>query len=82
MMPGRNRLKLGHCSLLCSVNCCDIVPSFPLDSVVCSVCFSPDGKSLATGCKRTAQIYDTRTGARTWYAVLNSGDLVLHLLTC
>ena len=35
-------------------------------SVVCSVKFSPDGKYLATGCNRTAQIYDTKTGAKTW----------------
>jgi glucose repression regulatory protein TUP1 len=35
-------------------------------SVVCSVRFSPDGQYLATGCNRTAQIYDTKTGAKTW----------------
>ena len=29
--------------------------------------FSADGKFLATGCNRTAQIYDTKTGAKTWY---------------
>ncbi|KIL60386.1 hypothetical protein M378DRAFT_919264 [Amanita muscaria Koide BX008] len=33
-------------------------------SVVCCVRFSSDGKYLATGCNRTAQIYDTRTGAK------------------
>ena len=36
-------------------------------SVVCCVRFSADGKFLATGCNRTAQIYDTKTGAKTWY---------------
>jgi len=35
------------------------------ESVVCCVRFSADGKYLATGCNRTAQIYDTKTGART-----------------
>jgi glucose repression regulatory protein TUP1 len=40
-------------------------PSF--DSVVCCVRFSSDGKYLATGCNRTAQIYDTKTGAKTWF---------------
>jgi WD40 repeat protein len=28
--------------------------------------FSADGKFLATGCNRTAQIYDTKTGQKTW----------------
>jgi WD40 repeat protein len=36
-------------------------------SVVCCVRFSADGKFLATGCNRTAQIYDTKTGTKTWY---------------
>lgn len=38
-------------------------------SVVCCVRFSADGKYLATGCNRTAQIYDTKTGAKTWCVV-------------
>jgi general transcriptional corepressor TUP1 len=29
--------------------------------------FSADGKSLATGCNRSAQIYDTKTGVKTQY---------------
>ena len=33
-------------------------------SVVCCVKFSSDGKYLATGCNKTAQIYDTKTGAK------------------
>ncbi len=28
--------------------------------------FSADGKFLATGCNRTAQIYDAKTGVKTW----------------
>ncbi|KAH7886978.1 WD40-repeat-containing domain protein [Phlebopus sp. FC_14] len=35
------------------------------ESVVCCVRFSADGKFLATGCNRTAQIYDTKTGIKT-----------------
>ncbi|KAG6329784.1 hypothetical protein ID866_9306 [Astraeus odoratus] len=35
------------------------------DCVVCCVRFSADGKYLATGCSSTAQIYDTKTGAKT-----------------
>jgi glucose repression regulatory protein TUP1 len=52
------------------------------ESVVCCVRFSADGKFLATGCNRTAQIYDTKTGAKT--VVLNdkaaskSGDLYIR----
>ncbi|KAG6902162.1 hypothetical protein C0995_003636 [Termitomyces sp. Mi166 len=52
------------------------------ESVVCCVRFSHDGKYLATGCNRTAQIYDTKTGAKT--CVLadetagKSGDLYIR----
>ncbi|KAK7680213.1 hypothetical protein QCA50_016722 [Cerrena zonata] len=42
------------------------------ESVVCCVRFSADGKFLATGCNRTAQIYDTKTGAKT--CVLSDED--------
>lgn len=35
--------------------------------MVCCVRFSADGKYLATGCNRTAQIYDTKTGQKTWF---------------
>ncbi|KAJ7449036.1 chromatin associated protein [Mycena galericulata] len=34
-------------------------------TVVCCVQFSADGKFLATGCNRTAQIYDVKTGVKT-----------------
>ena len=36
------------------------------NSVVCCVKFSADGKYLATGCNRAAQIFDAKTGAKTW----------------
>lgn len=34
------------------------------DSVVCCVRFSPDGRTLATGCNRNTTLYDTKTGAK------------------
>jgi WD40 repeat protein len=37
-----------------------------LFSVVCCVQFSADGKWLATGCNKTAQIYDVSTGNKVW----------------
>jgi hypothetical protein len=40
--------------------------NFFLISVVCCVKFSGDGKYLATGCNRIAQIYDVQTGQKIW----------------
>ncbi|EKM75143.1 hypothetical protein AGABI1DRAFT_80246 [Agaricus bisporus var. burnettii JB137-S8] len=52
------------------------------ESVVCCVRFSADGKYLATGCNRTAQIYDTKTGQKTCVlvdeAAGKSGDLYIR----
>lgn len=52
------------------------------ESVVCCVRFSADGKFLATGCNRTAQIYDTKTGAKTCTlsddTVTKNGDLYIR----
>ncbi|KAJ7460657.1 chromatin associated protein [Mycena latifolia] len=39
-----------------------LVHTFLHETVVCCVQFSADGKWLATGCNRTAQIFDVQTG--------------------
>ncbi|KAJ7735739.1 WD40-repeat-containing domain protein [Mycena metata] len=51
-------------------------------TVVCCVQFSADGRYLATGCNRSAQIYDVKTGTKTCVLVDesagNSGDLYIR----
>ncbi|KAJ7634463.1 chromatin associated protein [Roridomyces roridus] len=51
-------------------------------TVVCCVQFSADGKYLATGCNRTAQIYDVKTGVKTCVLVDEgagkAGDLYIR----
>ncbi|KAF7356907.1 Chromatin associated protein [Mycena venus] len=42
----------------------NLVHTFPHETVVCCVQFSADGKWLATGCNRTAQIFDVHTGQK------------------
>jgi glucose repression regulatory protein TUP1 len=42
----------------------DLVHSLQHDSVVCCVRFSHDGKYVATGCNRSAQIFDVATGEK------------------
>jgi glucose repression regulatory protein TUP1 len=42
----------------------DLVHTLDHNSVVCCVRFSQDGKYIATGCNRSAQIFDVNTGQR------------------
>lgn len=42
----------------------DLVHTLVHESVVCCVRFSHDGKFVATGCNRSAQIYDVVTGTK------------------
>ncbi|KAI1378267.1 WD40-repeat-containing domain protein [Hypoxylon crocopeplum] len=42
----------------------DLVHTLNHESVVCCVRFSHDGKYVATGCNRSAQIYDVATGEK------------------
>ncbi|KAK8081774.1 Transcriptional repressor [Apiospora saccharicola] len=42
----------------------DLVHTLDHSSVVCCVRFSHDGKYVATGCNRSAQIYDVNTGEK------------------
>ncbi|KAH0556971.1 hypothetical protein GP486_005242, partial [Trichoglossum hirsutum] len=60
----------------------DLVHTLPHDSVVCCVRFSHDGKYVATGCNRSAQIFDVQTGLRVSYlqddSVDKDGDLYIR----
>jgi len=42
----------------------DLVHTLHHESVVCCVRFSADGKYVATGCNRSAQIYNVQTGEK------------------
>jgi general transcriptional corepressor TUP1 len=60
----------------------DLVHTLQHDSVVCCVRFSHDGKYVATGCNRSAQIFDVQTGGRVSYlqddSVDKDGDLYIR----
>ncbi|KAI9790347.1 MAG: general transcription repressor [Peltula sp. TS41687] len=60
----------------------DLVHTLQHDSVVCCVRFSLDGKYVATGCNRAAQIFDVATGSKVSYledaTVDKDGDLYIR----
>lgn len=45
----------------------DLVHTLLHASVVCCIKFSDDGKFVATGCNKTAQIYEVETGKKVKY---------------
>lgn len=60
----------------------DLVHHLVHDSVVCCVRFSLDGKYVATGCNRSAQIFDVHSGQQvavlTDDSVDKDGDLYIR----
>lgn len=60
----------------------DLLHTLQHDSVVCCVRFSHDGKFVATGCNRSAQIFDVTTGEKVCIlqdeSVDVSGDLYIR----
>ncbi|CAK5262046.1 unnamed protein product [Mycena citricolor] len=62
-----------------------LVHTFVHSTVVCCVQFSADGRYLATGCNRSAQIFDVQTGVKTCSLVdesngvgASAGDLYIR----
>jgi len=60
----------------------ELVHTLQHESVVCCVRFSHDGKYVATGCNRSAQIYDVATGEKVCVlqddSIENNGDLYIR----
>ncbi|KAL7273211.1 general transcription repressor [Rhizina undulata] len=60
----------------------DLVHTLEHNSVVCCVRFSQDGKYVATGCNRSAQIFDVKTGQKVSHlqdeTVDRDGDLYIR----
>ena len=60
----------------------DLVHNLPHESVVCCVRFSQDGRYVATGCNRSAQIFDVQSGKQVSYlqddSVDKDGDLYIR----
>lgn len=60
----------------------DLVHTLEHNSVVCCVRFSQDGKYVATGCNRSAQIFDVKSGSKVSHlqdeSVDRDGDLYIR----
>lgn len=60
----------------------DLVHTLEHNSVVCCVRFSADGRYVATGCNRSAQIFDVKTGQKVQHlqddSVEREGDLYIR----
>jgi glucose repression regulatory protein TUP1 len=60
----------------------DLIHNLPHQSVVCCVRFSMDGKYIATGCNRSAQIYDVDSGTQVAHlqdsSLPEDGDLYIR----
>ncbi|KAI5804066.1 WD40-repeat-containing domain protein [Peziza echinospora] len=60
----------------------DLVHTLEHNSVVCCVRFSADGRHVATGCNRSAQIFDVKTGQKVQHlqddSVDREGDLYIR----
>ena len=60
----------------------DLVHNLAHQSVVCCVRFSQDGRFVATGCNRSAQIFDVQSGKQVCHLQDNStsqdGDLYIR----
>ncbi|KAF1983443.1 WD40 repeat-like protein [Aulographum hederae CBS 113979] len=60
----------------------DLVHNLPHQSVVCCVRFSMDGRYVATGCNRSAQIYDVENGGLVAHlqdgSLSDDGDLYIR----
>lgn len=60
----------------------DLVHNLQHESVVCCVRFSQDGRYVATGCNRSAQIYDVQSGKQVSHlqddSVDKDGDLYIR----
>ncbi|KAJ7099937.1 chromatin associated protein [Mycena belliarum] len=69
-------VKQSIADMICCIRCCTNC------TVVCCVRFSKDGRFFATGCNRTAQVYDSRTGVEVCSligpSVPKGGDLYIR----
>ncbi|KAI1734594.1 hypothetical protein F4680DRAFT_336723 [Xylaria scruposa] len=53
-----------------------LIHAFKHDSVVCSVDISPDDRLVATGCDKSAQVFDIRTGKKKYQFYINESGVL------